>query len=219
MAAMLKEATEEVLITTGSGRVLVPQFLDQKYSLYNEIVRGNVIEVASGMELTPLDFGVSLGGLRSPHSLNGFPIRAVINYKNTSDGMDEAFESVDIALRPAIFRLSDLDDRSGVEFRDTLGIETKGKFPERAVAAIDVDTTEVKVYERGKLVDVYGTLVSFLSENRYISNSEFPLIPILAGIMRVVDSDAQLFRMARDPSFLRYHSPQRAEELKMQARE
>ena len=40
MAAMLKEATEEVLITTGSGRVLVPQFLDQKYSLYNEIVGG-----------------------------------------------------------------------------------------------------------------------------------------------------------------------------------
>ena len=133
--------------------------------------------------------------------------------------MDEAFESVDIALRPAIFRLSDLDDTSGIEFRDTLGIETKGKFPERAVAAIDVDTTEVKVYERGKLVDVlrHTGLLPFGKP-----------LHIQLGVSADTDTRRDhegrgqrrtIVQDGTDPSFLRYHSPQRAEELKMQARE
>ncbi len=216
IAAVLKEATEEVLLSTQSGNVLVPRF-SNRFGLYNDLIRADVSENGLLMGLNPTDFGVYMGELRYPQALNGFSMRALFNYDLT-DADRPRFNSFEVGLGPIIFRLPDSGEGSRVEFRDTLGIETGGKVPERAVAAINLDTTEVIIFEKGKESDRYGNIGAFFAENQYISDPDHPLIPVFAALMKVTDSDAQLFRMARDSDFLKYYFPQRAKELKMQVR-
>ncbi len=220
IALAIGEATEELLVTA-SDTVLVPRFVkNSSFAPYNGIVASDAIRLSSAMALDSRIFSVSEGGILRPYQLNNVPIRLVLSYRTATKGERDAPNSVDIAIQPIIFNLLDNDEIGTIGYRDTLGIETGGRAPERDVAAIDIESTAVTVYNQGKAVDTYNTLRTFFGENKAIFlDQEHPFIPVMTGVMGVVASDQLLFRMARGESsgpwkngkspFLNYPQPRR----------
>ena len=148
------EVAEEIILVK-NNQALVPQFHEGKFSSYNETIAETVKELAQQFGIPhTMEAAVGFARLSNPYALNGVPVALTFNTDE-----NDVVRYVSIALEPVVYHL---DTRGSLVFRESLGIETHGKVPERDVVEIDMDSTATYVYSTGRLKASYASFYDFL---------------------------------------------------------
>ncbi len=200
IASVLKEATEEIVITTNDGKLLVPSFYNENLRRYNDQIKRNLSHIASAFGLEAAEIPVRQIFLNAPHFLNNTPIRIAINYNESNKGEHARAGAFDIVLEPILYSLSAYNSKASypIAFRDTIGVETGGRVPERRIMAANLENGVVEVFHKGARIGSYGSFKAFINDNTYILDSRHPVIPAFAVMVHSLMHENQLQREMRD---------------------